>query len=36
MCARISELDGVELKKGDKIMAMIAAANVDPRANEAA
>jgi len=28
-------LDGVELKKGDKIMVMIAAANADPRANEA-
>src|SRR5262245_42343708 len=29
-------LDGVRLKKGDKIMVMIAAANVDPKANEAA
>jgi cytochrome P450 len=28
-------LDGVELKKGDKIMVMIAAANADPKANEA-
>ena len=28
-------LDGVELKKGDKIMVMIAPANADPRANEA-
>jgi cytochrome P450 len=28
------ELDGVRLKKGDRIMAMIAAANVDPAANE--
>jgi cytochrome P450 len=27
-------LDGVELKKGDKIMVMIAAANMDPKANE--
>jgi cytochrome P450 len=29
-------LDGVRLKKGDKIMVMIAAANTDPKANEAA
>jgi cytochrome P450 PksS len=29
------KLDGVELKKGDKIMVMIAAANADPKANEA-
>lgn len=28
------QLDGVQLKKGDKIMAMIAAANLDPEANE--
>jgi cytochrome P450 len=28
-------LDGVRLKKGDKIMVMIAAANADPKANEA-
>jgi cytochrome P450 PksS len=28
------ELDGVRLKKGEKIMPMIAAANLDPRANE--
>jgi cytochrome P450 len=28
-------LDGVELKKGDKIMVMIAAANMDPKASEA-
>jgi cytochrome P450 len=28
------ELDGVRLKKGDKIMAMVAAANMDPKANE--
>ena len=28
------ELDGVALKKGDKIMAMLAAANADPQANE--
>jgi cytochrome P450 len=27
-------LDGVELKKGEKIMVMIAAANMDPKANE--
>jgi cytochrome P450 PksS len=27
------ELDGVRLKKGDKIMAMLAAANMDPDAN---
>ena len=27
------ELDGVRLRKGDKIMAMLAAANMDPRAN---
>ena len=29
-----TELGGVRLKKGDKIMAMLAAANMDPRANE--
>jgi cytochrome P450 len=29
------EIDGVQLKKGDKIMAMIAAANMDPKANDA-
>jgi cytochrome P450 len=28
------ELGGVRLKKGDKIMAMVAAANMDPKANE--
>jgi cytochrome P450 PksS len=28
-------LDGVELRKGDKIMVMIAAANMDPKANDA-
>jgi cytochrome P450 len=28
------ELDGVRLRKGEKIMAMIAAANMDPAANE--
>ena len=28
------ELDGVRLKKGDKIMVMVAAANMDPQANE--
>jgi cytochrome P450 PksS len=28
------ELDGVSLKKGDRIMAMIVAANLDPAANE--
>jgi cytochrome P450 PksS len=28
------ELDGVRLKKGDRIMVMIAAANLDPQANE--
>ncbi len=28
------ELDGVQLKAGDKIMAMLAAANMDPAANE--
>jgi cytochrome P450 PksS len=28
-------LDGVELKKGDKIMVMIAAANMDPETNDA-
>jgi cytochrome P450 PksS len=28
------ELDGVPLKKGEKIMAMVAAANLDPEANE--
>jgi cytochrome P450 len=27
------ELDGVRLKKGEKIMAMLAAANLDPQAN---
>jgi cytochrome P450 len=27
------ELDGIRLKKGDRIMAMIAAANLDPEAN---
>ena len=27
-------LDGISLKKGDKVMAMIAAANMDPEANE--
>ena len=27
-------LGGVRLKKGDKIMAMVAAANIDPKANE--
>jgi cytochrome P450 PksS len=27
-------LDGISLKKGDKVMAMIAAANMDPAANE--
>src|SRR5207253_5812961 len=30
-----TELDGVRLKKGDRIMAMVAAANMDPQANEA-
>jgi cytochrome P450 len=29
-----TELSGVRLKKGDKIMAMVAAANMDPKANE--
>src|SRR6202023_3829737 len=29
------ELGGVGLKKGDKIMPMLAAANLDPQANEA-
>jgi cytochrome P450 len=29
-----TELGGVRLKKGDKIMAMLAAANMDPQANE--
>ena len=29
-----TELGGVRLKKGDKIMAMLAAANMDPEANE--
>jgi cytochrome P450 len=29
-----TELGGVRLKKGDKIMAMVAAANMDPKANE--
>jgi cytochrome P450 len=28
------EFGGVRLKKGDKIMAMVAAANADPKANE--
>jgi cytochrome P450 len=28
-------LDGVEMRKGDKIMVMIGAANMDPKANEA-
>jgi cytochrome P450 PksS len=28
------ELGGVRLKKGDRIMAMLAAANMDPQANE--
>ena len=28
------ELEGVRLKKGDKVMAMVAAANMDPHANE--
>jgi cytochrome P450 len=28
------EIDGVRLKKGDKVMAMIVAANLDPQANE--
>jgi cytochrome P450 len=28
------ELDGVRLKKGDRVMVMIAAANIDPAANE--
>jgi len=28
------ELDGIRLKKGDRIMVMIAAANIDPEANE--
>src|SRR3978361_628416 len=27
------ELDGVRLRKGDRIMAMLAAANMDPQAN---
>ena len=27
------ELSGVRLKKGDKIIAMLAAANLDPQAN---
>jgi cytochrome P450 len=30
------EIDGVRLKKGDQVMAMIAAANLDPAANERA
>jgi len=30
-----TELDGVVLKKGDRIMAMLAAANMDPQAHEA-
>jgi cytochrome P450 len=29
-----TQLDGVRLRKGDKIMAMVAAANMDPKANE--
>jgi cytochrome P450 PksS len=29
-----TQLGGVRLKRGDKIMAMIAAANMDPKANE--
>jgi cytochrome P450 len=29
-----TELDGVRLKAGDKVMAMVAAANMDPEANE--
>jgi cytochrome P450 len=29
------ELSGVKLKKGERIMAMIEAANMDPKANEA-
>jgi len=29
-----TQLGGVRLKKGDKIMAMVAAANIDPKANE--
>jgi cytochrome P450 PksS len=29
-----TQLGGVRLKKGDKIMAMVAAANLDPEANE--
>ena len=28
------DIDGVRLKKGDKVMAMLAAANMDPHANE--
>jgi cytochrome P450 PksS len=28
------DLDGVKLKKGDRVMAMIVAANLDPEANE--
>src|SRR5207249_2186238 len=28
------DLEGVKLKKGDRVMAMIVAANLDPRANE--
>jgi cytochrome P450 len=28
------ELDGVRVKKGDRVMAMVAAANMDPQANE--
>jgi cytochrome P450 len=31
---RDTELDGVRLKKGDRIMAMVVAANMDPQANE--
>ena len=27
------ELDGIRLRKGDKVMAMLAAANMDPSAN---
>jgi cytochrome P450 len=29
-----TEIDGVRLRKGDRIMAMVAAANMDPQANE--
>jgi cytochrome P450 len=31
---RDTEFDGVRLKKGDRIMAMVVAANMDPQANE--